>query len=219
MNNNDYYERRTAMVDRQIRPSDVTKYPIIDAMLEIPREDFVPDSFREMAYIGDHISIGNGRAILDPRILAKMLNEIDIRPDELVLDIGSGLGYSSAVISRMAEVVVALEEDEAMSKESETILSKHYADNVVPLHGRLAEGAARHGPYDVIVVQGGFEALPGAIVDQLKDGGRVVGIFASGPAGECRTGIKQGNGISWRMEFNADAPVLPGFERKKEFIF
>ena len=215
----EFYERRVAMVDGQVRPSDVTKYPIIQAMLDIPREEFVPDSRRDLAYIGEHIEIGNCRVILDPRVLAKMLDQIDIRPNELVLDIGSGLGYSTAVIARMAEAVVALESDRDMASDAEAALFDQSVDNAVAVCGTLSDGAARHGPYDVICIQGGVQVIPDAIANQLKQGGRIACIFACGPAGECRIGIKQADAIVWRMAFNANAPVLPGFEKKTRFLF
>ena len=107
----DYAARRAVMVDTQIRPSDVTKFPIIDAMMSVPREAFVPVELREAAYMGENIDLGGGRVILDPRILGKMLDALDIQADELVLDVGCALGYSSAVMARVAEAVVAVEEN------------------------------------------------------------------------------------------------------------
>ena len=98
----DYAARRTMMVDTQIRPSDVTKFHIIDAMLSVPREQFVPRDKREVAYVGETVDLGGARVVLEPRTFAKMLDALDVRNTELVLDIGSGLGYSSAVLSRMA---------------------------------------------------------------------------------------------------------------------
>ena len=147
--------RRQIMVDTQIRPSDVTKFPIIDAFLSVPREKFVPDGKREAAYIGENFQIGQSRVILDPRTLAKLLEALDVQKDELVLDIGTGLGYSSAVISLLAEVVIAVEEDSSLASESEEILSEIGADNVVVQVSKLKDGAPEHGPYDVVILQGG----------------------------------------------------------------
>ncbi len=113
----DYQARRTMMVDTQVRPSDVTKFPIINAMLSVPREAFVPDSKREAAYVGENVDLGGDRVVLEPRTLAKLLDALDIQPDEMVLDIGCGLGYSSAVVARLAEAVVAVEEDTGHSRQ------------------------------------------------------------------------------------------------------
>ncbi len=213
----DFATRRTMMVDTQIRPSDVTKFPVIEAMLSVPREAFVPDALREAAYVGENVDLGGGRVMLEPRSLAKLLDALDIQNDELVLDLGTGLGYSSAVIARMAEAVIAVEDDETRASEAQTILSDQGADNVVLHQGALTEGASEHGPYDVIVVQGAIEHLPQTIADQLKEGGRIGCLFAEQALGAVRIGYKIDGDINWRFAFNAGAPVLAGFERHAAF--
>lgn len=213
----DFAERRRMMVDTQIRPSDVTKFPIIDAMLAVPREAFVADADREAAYADQNLDLGNGRCLLEPRSLAKMLDALDLQPDELVLDVACGLGYSSAVAGRLAQMVIAVEEDADLASEAQAILSDNGADNVVVHEGPLAEGAAEHGPYDVILLQGGVEKIPANLLEQLKDGGRVASLFMKGALGEVKIGYKSGDQISWRFVFNAGAPVLPGFAGTAEF--
>ncbi|WP_299782467.1 protein-L-isoaspartate O-methyltransferase [uncultured Roseobacter sp.] len=213
----DFAARRTMMVDTQVRPSDVTKFPIIDAMLTVPRENFVPAAQREAAYMGENLELGEGRVILEPRTLAKMLDALDVSNDELVLDVGAGMGYSSAVIAHVAEAVVAVEDDETMASEAQESLAEAGVDNVILHVGPLAEGASQHGPYDVMLVQGGITELPLTLQDQIKDGGRVACLFMQGALGEVRIGHKKGGVISWRMSFNAGAPVLAGFG--KEHVF
>lgn len=213
----DYAQRRTMMVDTQVRPSDVTKFPIIDAMLRVPREAFVPRPLREAAYMGENLDLGAGRVLLEPRTLAKMLDALDIRGDELVLDVGSALGYSAAIMATMAEAVVALEEDETMSSEAEDLLMEHGADNVIVHAAPLTGGAPEHGPYDVIAIEGAVQHLPEVITDQLKDGGRIACLFMEGALGVVRIGYKSNGKITWRFAFNASAPVLPGFEKKPAF--
>ncbi|MCZ0811819.1 methyltransferase domain-containing protein [Roseovarius sp. EGI FJ00037] len=213
----DYAARRAVMVDTQIRPSDVTKFPIIDAMMSVPREAFVPVELREAAYMGENIDLGGGRVILDPRILAKMLDALDIQADELVLDVGCALGYSSAVMARVAEAVVAVEESAEMANEAPGLLSENGADNVIVHEGPLMQGAPEHGPYDVVVIQGAVEHLPEALSDQVKEGGRIACLFMEGALGAVRIGYRIDGEISWRFAFNAGAPVLPGFERHAAF--
>jgi protein-L-isoaspartate(D-aspartate) O-methyltransferase len=205
------------MVDTQIRPSDVTKFPIIDAMLTVPRELFVPNGRREAAYVGENLDLGDGRVLLEPRTLAKMLDALNVEPDDLVLDVGCGLGYSSAVLARMAEAVVALEEDEHMASEAEGALAEVGADNAAVVTGALAAGAPQHGPYDAIILQGGVETVPDAICEQLKEGGRIAAVFMEGALGVCRIGHRVDGAMSWRYAFNASAPVLPDFAKSRDF--
>ena len=214
----DFAARRTTMVDTQVRTSDVTKYPIIDAMLAVPREAFVPDGMREAAYVGENLDLGGGRVLLEPRTLAKMLEALDIQPDELVLDIGCGLGYSSAVIARLCEAVVAVEDRPELAGDAQRLLGEHGADNVAVIEAPLREGAAKHGTYDVITIQGAIEHLPETLLDQLKDGGRIGAIFMENALGLCRIGYKSRGQMTWRFSFNASAPVLRGFERQRDFV-
>jgi len=213
----DFDARRTMMVDTQVRPSDVTKFPIIDAMLSVPREQFVPREQVEAAYISENIVLAPGRVMLEPRTLSKMLDVLNITGTELVLDIGAGYGYSSAVVARMAEAVIAVEEDGDLANEAQSILSEQGADNVAVHVGPLTEGAPQHGPYDAILIQGAVEQVPAAIIDQLKEGGRISCVFMEGALGVVRVGYKIDNDMSWRFAFNASAPVLPGFAKEAEF--
>jgi protein-L-isoaspartate(D-aspartate) O-methyltransferase len=213
----DFAARRTMMVDTQVRPSDVTKFPIIDAMLSVPRELFVPREQAEAAYISENVPIAPGRVVLEPRTLGKLLDALNIEGDELVLDIGAGYGYSSALVAQMAEAVIAVEEDESLSGEAQTILSEQGADNVVLHVGPLTDGAPQHGPYDAILIQGGVEQVPGSLLEQLKDGGRIGCVFMEGALGVVRIGYKIDGDITWRFAFNASAPVLPGFAKEAVF--
>lgn len=213
----DFAERRRMMVDTQVRPSDVTKYPIIEAMLHVPREKFVAGAQRDAAYADQNIDLGQGRTLLEPRTLAKMLDALDVQNDELVLDVACGMGYSSAVVARMAEMVIAVEGDEELAAEAQAQLSEVGADNAIVHVADLVEGADEYGPYDVILIQGGVEELPQSLLSQLKDGGRVAAIFMTGALGQVKVGYKNGEQISWRFAFNAGAPVLPGFAAAKEF--
>ena len=214
----DYSTRRTMMVDTQVRPSDVTKFPIIEAMLHVPRELYVPAAQREIAYLGGNIDLGNGRVMLDPRTLAKMLDALDIQRSDVVLDLGCGLGYSTAVIARLADFVVAVDDDDLRADRAQTNLSDNGVDNAAVIAGPLAAGAAKSGPYDAIILQGAVERLPDSLLAQPKDGGQIAAIFAEGALGVVRIGHKSGGNVNWRFAFNASAPVLPGFGAEKAFV-
>lgn len=214
----DFTERRVAMVDTQVRPSDVTKFPIIDAMLKISREQFLPNNLRSIAYIGDHISLIKNRVLLDPRIFAKMLDALELKSSQLVLVIGSGSGYGVAVISQIVEAVVGLDEPD-MSIDAENCLASQEIDNAFIVEGDLHKGNAKHGPYDSIFVEGAVEYIPDEIIQQLKDGGRIIAIFMDNAIGKVQLGIKTRGNVNWRFEFNAVAPILNGFKKEEEFYF
>jgi protein-L-isoaspartate(D-aspartate) O-methyltransferase len=213
----DFAARRVMMVDTQIRPSDVTKFPIIEAFLAIPRERFVPADRAETAYVGENLPLAPGRVLLDPRTLSKMLDALDLRASDLVLDVAPGTGYSSAVIARIAEAVVAVEPDDALAQDAVAALGEIGSGNVVIEHLAADQGAPAHGPYDAMILQGGIEVMPQALADQLKDGGRVVALFMEGSLGVVRLGHKVQGHVRWRDVFNAGAPVLPGFSRAAVF--
>jgi protein-L-isoaspartate(D-aspartate) O-methyltransferase len=215
----DFAARRTMMVDTQVRPNDVTKFPIIAAMLDVRREAFVLDGAREAAYVGENTDLGGGRVMLEPRTLSKMLDALDIQPDDKVLDLGAGFGYASAVIGRMAAQVVAVEQVPELAAEAKIRLANEGAANVIVVQAGLAEGAPALAPYNAIIVQGAVEVLPSALVDQLCDGGKVAAIFMEGALGTCRIGYKIDGALNWRFAFNAAAPVLPGFAAEAAFSF
>ena len=213
----DFAASRLMMVDTQVRPSDVTKFPIIDAMLTVQRELFVPRDKREAAYIGENVGLGDGRVLLEARSLAKMLDALDLQKTDLVLDIGAGLGYSAAVMARMSEAVVALEDTPERIAEAQDALTEAEADNVILQLGHLVEGAAQHGPYDVIVIEGAVEMVPPGLVAQLKEGGRIACIFSDAALGTAKIGYKLNGRVTWRALFNAGAPLLPGFQAARDF--
>ena len=210
---------RVMMVDRQVRPSDVTSFPVIEAMLHTPRERFAPASAVQVAYMDAPIAIGGGREMLEPRAFAKMIDAAGVGPDDLVLDLAPGYGYSTAVLSRMAAAVIAIEPDEDMARAAEAALEAEEIDNAMLRAGDAATGDPDHGPFDAIFVNGAVETVPEALADQLKDGGRLVAIRMNGRHGEACVFTKGPGGLQARPIFDAMAPVLPGFERAEEFAF
>ena len=212
----DFTRLRRTMVDTQVRPSDVTKFPIIDAMLRTPREAYVPPPLKNVAYADGVAHLGAGRFMLDPRGFAKMLDAANVQPTDLVLDIGCGLGYSAAVLGHMAEAVVAVEE-EGLAAEAEATLTEQGTPNVAVITGALAEGAAKHAPFDLIFIEGAVQQIPLALQDQLAEGGRIIAIFEDAGTSAVRLGQKNRGAVSWRFVCNASASVLTGFEKTSEF--
>lgn len=215
----DFAAARRAMVDCQVRPADVTRYAIIEALLWAPRERFVPKSRRDVAYAEAEIPLGQGRVLLAPRTFAKMLEAARIGEGDLVLDLAPATGYSTAVIARMAEAVVAIEPEESFRSAAQSTLDALEVMNAAVTGGKPAEGDPAHGPYDVIFVNGGVEQVPAALTDQLKDGGRLVAIFMEGAAGRCKVLTRAGSALSERAVFDATAPVFEGFTRTRAFEF
>ncbi|MCW1917827.1 protein-L-isoaspartate O-methyltransferase [Rhodobacter sp. KR11] len=208
----DFASRRVTMVDTQVRPQDVTKFPIIAAMLAVPREAYVPAAAREAAYVGQNVTLAPGRVALEPRSLAKLLDALDVNQGETALVIAAGYGYAAAVLADMGAKVTALESDATMAEAARANLGA--LAQVVT--GPLAEGVK--GGFDLILIEGAIEALPPAIAAQLNEGGRIGAIFMEGPLGIGRIAHKLDGKIGWRQVFNATAPVLPGFEAPRAFV-
>ena len=215
----DYAAARTMMVDTQIRPSDVTRYGIIEAFLTVPREAFVPHDLVSVAYAGTDIPLGGGRHALDPRVLAKLIDALDIGPKDLVLHVGAGLGYGTAILARLAEMVIGLESDGSLAADAGRALAAHGIDNATLQEGPLTDGAPKAAPFDVILIEGGAGHVPAALTDQLAPGGRIGAILQQGAAGQAKIGHRTEAGVSWWRAFDATAPLLPGFEPVESFAF
>lgn len=211
---------RRTMVDCQVRPSDVTRLELIDAMLWAPREQFVPKARRAQAYLGEHLAIAPGRWELDPRVFAKMADAGAPEKSDLALVVGSGLGYAAAVLSRICGAVVALEQDEELAGAAAQSLSEAGVDNVISTGGALIGGCAAHAPYNLIFINGGISCpVPSALISQLATGGRLVAVHMDGPVGRCELMVRDGEAVGSRRVFDATAPLLPGFDRAARFEF
>lgn len=206
----DFSARRVMMVDTQVRPSDVTKFPIIEAMLSVPREAYVPPAKQEAAYVGENLDLG-GRVMPEARTLAKMLDALDVLPTDRVLDLACGMGYSTAVIARMAKSVDGVEPIPELAVAAATTLAALGVSNAA------VHAAPPAGMFDVIVIEGGVEEVPLALLDQLAEGGRIGAIFMQGALGVVRIGHKADGRVNWRYAFNATAPVLDGFAKARTF--
>lgn len=215
----DYAAARTAMVDCQVRPSDVTSFPIIDAMLRVPRERFVPAALRPVAYAGEHLSLAPGRVVLDPRTFAKLLDAVEPVPDDVVLDLACGYGYSTAVLASMCAWVTGVESEAAAVRTATQTLADLEVDNAAVIEGDPAQGAPDMADCSLIFVNGGVEALPETLAESLREGGRIAMIRMDGELGRAEIVTKTSGALAARRAFDATAPVLPGFEKAAAFEF
>lgn len=208
---------RTAMIDSQVRPNDVTDRRLIAAMATVAREAFMPASKRASAYADISVETGPGRWMTAPRDFSKLVNAAAIRDTDRVLDIAPGSGYSSAVLSKVGAGVVAIEQDETAAKTVRDGLAAAGIAGVDVVAGPLKAGAPAKGPFDVIFVNGAVEDVPKAWLDQLAEGGRLVVAVSEGGVRRGRVYTRSGGKTAWRTPFDTSIPALPGFEKAAEF--
>lgn len=216
--------QRLNMVESQVRPSDVTDRRIIKAMMDVPREKFVPPLLASMAYMDEPVPLDavngeGGRYLLAPRTFAKLVQLAEIGPDAVVLDVGCATGYSTAVLAQLAKRVVAIESDKAFAEQARRLLEEVGASNVAVVEGRLAGGVPAQGPYDAIVLNGAVAEIAPVLLEQLKDGGRLAAILVDGPLSRAQVWRRGGKTFDTRPAFDASAAVLPGFEPLAAFVF
>ena len=210
---------RRHMVDGQIRTADVTNPSLIAAMQTVPRELFVAPAMTAQAYRDGDVSLGEGRALLRPIVLGKLIQGSDVRPGHHVLVVGCGTGYSAAVLAHMGAAVVALEEDADLARRAETALARVDAGQVTFVRGPLTAGWSATAPYDLILLDGAIEVAPEALGQQLKPTGRLAAVFGRGPAAKAMIYRAIEGQLVGRPIFDAAAPLLPGFAAPPAFVF
>jgi protein-L-isoaspartate(D-aspartate) O-methyltransferase len=214
---------RQKMVDGQVRPSDVTDIRIIDAMIEVPREAFVPANQRAMAYLDLDLDVSEGAAakrfLIKPVVIAKMLQAAEIAETDNVLVVGCASGYAAAIVARLAAKVTATESDPSLAAKAKDVLAGIGLSNVTVQTAAAADGEASSAPYDVIVLDGATEIVPDRLYRQLKDGGRLVGVFAMTKPPRAMIVTRSHGDFGNRVLFDAVVPVLPGLERLPAFVF
>ena len=215
----DYAAARYNMVESQIRTNKVTDPRLIDAMAHLPRELFVPKSMRGVAYVDEDIAISAGCYLTEPMVLARLLQTAGVDASDVVLVIGCGTGYATAVLSRLAGTVVGLESDPDMAKAAGARLEGLDIDNAVVVEGALTDGYSKQAPYNVILIDGRVERIPESILDQLADGGRLVTVYGGIGLAQAIVIEKRSGHVMRREIFDAATPALPGFERSERFVF
>ncbi len=211
---------RRNMVECQLRPNKVTDEKVLLAMGSIPREVFAGTDYQGIAYVDEDIALGDGRYLMEPMVLARLLQAAEIGSDDVVLDIGCGSGYTAAVCAKIAATVVAVESDPRLAAEATRIMGELEADNVVVVDGSLNEGYVKQAPYDVIVFSGAVPEIPQGIQEQLSEGGRLVAVIeGEGGRSHAVLAVDTAGVISYRTICDASIPELPGFAREAGFVF
>jgi protein-L-isoaspartate(D-aspartate) O-methyltransferase len=218
----DYAQARRTMVDCQIRPADVTDRALLAALLDVPRERFLPPHLAALAYLDLDLPLAGTphnptRRLLKPQVLAKLLQAAEITEADRVLDVGCATGYSSAILARLVKSVIALEEDAELLRQARPQVTKF--GNVELVQGPLVAGWPKRAPYDVIVLNGATEITPVGLLEQLADGGRFVGVLGRGPATKAMLFRRVSGALSDWPIFDAAAPLLPGFAAQPAFVF
>ena len=214
---------RQNMVDGQVRPSDVTDIRILDAMLAVPREAFVPEGKQALAYLDLDLDVSETgaakRYLIQPAVLAKMLQAAEIKAGDRVLVVGCATGYAAAIVARLASEVTATESDSALAAKAQAILARNGCGNVAVRAAAPVDGDSANAPYDVIVLNGATEIVPERLYEQLRDGGRLVGVFATSRPARATLVTSSHGDFGHRALFDAAAPLLPGMEPVPAFVF
>jgi protein-L-isoaspartate(D-aspartate) O-methyltransferase len=215
----DFAAARKKMVASQIRTSEVTDPVVVDAMGAVAREQFLPLPNRAFAYIDEDIQLGRGRYLIEPVVLAKLLQLADLQPSDNALVVGAGTGYSAAVLAQLVNSVTALESDQGLADHAVQALGQVAPGKTKVVRGDLKAGWPANSPYDVILIDGAVSVLPANLKPQLADGGRLVCVVKDGPVGRATLVTRAGDSYGSRQEFDAMTPLLPGFEQPAKFVF
>ena len=221
MQNSSFATARKTMVDCQLRPSKVTDQFILDAFMSIPREDFLGKQQRALAYVDEDLPLSGGRYLMEPMVLARMLQALEIRPDDSVLIVGAGCGYGTAVAAKLAGSVIAIETRANLVDKAQDVLVSIGVDNAAIVKSRLVDGYPEEGPYDRILIEGGVETVPDNLLKQLTPKGRLAAIYrkAVHPVGVASVWTRSGKAFTRTSLFDARVPNLDEFNAKVEFSF
>jgi protein-L-isoaspartate(D-aspartate) O-methyltransferase len=216
----DYAAARLNMVESQLRTNRVWDPRLLEAFERIPRELYVPDRAKGFAYVDEDLPLGQGRYLMEPMVLARLVQAATVAPGDIALDLGCATGYSTAVLAQVAATVVAVEEVADFAQAASATLEAEQVTNAVVIEGKLRDGYPKQAPYDVILLGGAVAEVPRGLEGQLAEGGRMVGVVLDREGlGRAMLMRKDEGVVSGRVLFDAYTPVLPGFERKAGFVF
>lgn len=219
----DFSIARGKMVDGQVRTSDVTNPRIIDAMMALPREIFVPEDRRALAYLDLDLDVSErgapNRYLIKPMVVAKMIQAAEIKSTDNVLVVGCATGYTAALATKLADRVTATESDPVLAAKASDILASLGLGHVTIVTAAAGKGAPAHAPYDVIILEGATEIAPDTLYGQLAAEGRLVGVFAMSGAPRAVIVTHSHSDFGRRALFDASVPVLPGLEQPPAFVF
>lgn len=215
----DFTAARRHMIDGQLRPNRVTSAALLDAMAEVPREDFVPKASQGIAYVDEDLPVGDGRFLMEPLTLARLIQAAAPGKDDTVLDVGGATGYSTAVLSRLAGSVVAIEQDDKIVDRARNALQGVGVENVEVHVAPLAEGYPDRAPYHVILVNGAVDQVSDMLFAQLAEGGRLATVIGTGPVGRATLFTKRRGVAGPQVLFDAAVPALKDFLKEPGFVF
>jgi protein-L-isoaspartate(D-aspartate) O-methyltransferase len=217
----DFALARRNMVDGQLRPNRVNNAQLLAVVGALPRERFLPDGMKSVAYSDEDVPLGNGRFLMEPMVLARLIQTLQAGPEDKALVVASGRGYGAALLASLVKSVVAVESDPGMASSADQTIKALGLGNVTLVTAQAEAGQAASGPYDVILIEGSVRQIPPVILDQLAEGGRLVTVLAGAPGamGVAQLVVKEGGVTSGRPLFDAGTPVLPGFAPPARFTF
>ena len=217
----DFALARRNMVDGQLRPNRVNNAQLLAVVGALPRERFLPDGMKSVAYSDEDVPLGNGRFLMEPMVLARLIQTLQAGPGDKALVVASGRGYGAALLASLVKSVVAVESDAGLAGSADQTIKALGLGNVTLVTAQAEAGMAASGPYDVILIEGSVRQIPPAILDQLAEGGRLVTVVAGAPGamGVAQLVVKEGGVTCGRPHFDAGTPVLPGFAPPARFTF
>lgn len=217
----DFALARRNMIDGQLRPNRVTNVALLAAIGELPRERFLPEALRSVAYADEDVPLGGGRYLMEPMVLARLIQVLQPQPDDRAVVIGAGRGYGAALLARLVKTVTAVESDAALAAAGGQIAKDLGLSDIQWIVGNLEQGAPGAAPFDIVLVEGAVRQIPQTILDQMGEGGRLAVTISGAPGalGVAQLFVKNGGVTSGRPLFDAGTPLLPGFAPPPRFTF